>query len=144
MMAYEAFPRGWRCESVTFYTHLGEDDDGVARWRVTRMDGVAVFRKGGVHKGSSGVQRGDDMATLYVFERAAGRREAFVEGGLFDAMEDTRGMWTVHEDGRDRVYLGLCWDESPPVGAGRLVRPVTVVHNVQGRPGLRHVKVVCS
>lgn len=134
-----------KCESITIYTWLGEEN-GAARWQVTRMDGVAVFRRGGVRQHPLQSLRGDDRAVLYIFEEQLRPRRRYVEAEAFAALKaaERDGAWTVREDGRDRVYLGLCWDARPPEGSAKVVRPVGVVVNGQGRRGMRHVKVTCA
>lgn len=138
--------KGMKCESVTFFTALGEDDDGVQRYHVTRVDGVAVFRRGGVRRQAvEGAARGDDRAVLYVFERALRMKRSFVEEDVFDEMGDREDVWTVHTDGRDRVVMGLEWGDAPPPDRGaRVLRPVSVTYNDQGRRGMAHVRIVCA
>lgn len=132
--------RGARCESVTLFTHMGEGPDGVARYMATRVDGAAVFRRAGMRQERGQPLAGDDRAVVYVFDEAARVRRVYVDEDVFDALEDKDGYWTVHTDGRDRVYLGLSWDERPREGP-RMLRPVSVVYNDQGRKGLRHLKM---
>lgn len=131
-----------RQESVTLYTHLGENDDGIPAYLVTRVDGACVFRKRGVKAGADGVPQADDTAVVYIFPRASRMRGEYVDAEVFDAMGLREGCWTIHPDGRDRIYLGLSWSVLPPLGSGT-VRPVSVAYLDKGRPGLRHVKVVC-
>lgn len=130
-------------ESVTFFTALGEDADGVQRYRVTRVDGVAVFRRGGVRRDGRQGSVGDDRAVLYVFERASGMKRSFVPEEVFDGMDERDDVWTVRTDGRDRVALGVVFEDVPP-DVGAVYRPVSVEYHERGRPGLRHVRVVCA
>lgn len=135
--------KGVRCESVTLYTHLGENEAGVARYLVTRVDGAAVFRRAGVRQSAGKVAQSGDRAIVYLFDGAMRVQRKYVEEDVFDAMEDKDGSWTIHTDGRDRVYLGLCWDVEPPEGP-RVLRPVEVIYNDRGRKSLRHLKVVLA
>lgn len=133
--------KGTQCESITLYTHVGEDENGVAQYQVMRMDGVAVFHRRGV-KARGNTEGSGDRAVLYVFPRAIRLKADYVDEDVFDEMVERDGCFTVHTDGRDRVYLGLCWDAVPP-GGSKVVRPVEVKYNDRGRRGLTHLKVRC-
>lgn len=130
-----------KCQSVTLYTHLGEDERGRARWGVTRVDGAAVFVRKGVRAGQPEAE--SSRAVVYIFEKASGLKKQYVDEDVFDEMVDREDVYTLHTDGRDRMYMGLSWSDTPP-GGGKTMRPVAVTYNDKGRPGMHHVKVVCG
>lgn len=143
-MGYRRFGR-LRCELLTLYNHVGEDGDGCAMWQATRLEGVAAFRRGGARQDGRGGVRGDERAVLYLFaDGMRGGPKGYVPPGEFEAMGAAARarVWTIREDGRDRLCFGQMAGDAPPAGGG-VYRPMWVKRCEKGSGRMWHLQVGC-
>lgn len=130
--------RGARMQPVTIYTRAGEDENGHARWAVTRVDGAYLARRAGVRQTAGQALQADDRAVLYLFRGAM--PPGYVSPGDYDGAE---GRWTLRGDGQDVVCVGYAYGETPP-GDGSGLRVVRVMDHLSRRAAVAHLQAVLA
>lgn len=129
-------------DTVTLFTHIGDDAEGRARYHKTIVDRALVRISDGVKQYPARNLEGDDRATVYFWVGRCLAGPQFVLAEQFDEAARERGCFTVRADGRDMLFYGATTDETPPESPGTY-RIVGVSVNTRGSERVSHVMLRC-
>lgn len=136
-------------DSVTIFNYLGEDDDGNALYQPTIIQNVYVRMAQGISLGrtESGVSlQPQDELIAYIFDKGSKAENSIIPFSEWDALADKSGYWTIHDDGKDLMVIGLPTptEEGAPPDGVQVFKASRAIRRKAGRPRLWHWEVHCA
>ena len=133
--------------NVTLFNWAGEDDNGNAVYQKTTLTKVYTRMKQGVAfgNGNSGTAPNEqDELIVYVFDESSKTgSKTYIHHTKWNAESDKTPFWTVRDDGKDLLVIGICDQETPPTNE-QTFKATRATRREAGNKRMWHWEVHCT